>query len=96
MQPLFSTFQFISTVLFVVTLLCNKILYFLDDVSSLTGQSFQYVEHTWPNFKTSVQEAGWKLTPVQLCADEWRAEWDLQGLDSKKVLSHESLGVKIF
>jgi len=26
MQPLFSTFQFISTVLFVVTLLCNKIL----------------------------------------------------------------------
>lgn len=70
---------------------CHKL-----DAMSLITQSLRYVEHAWPAFKQALEDTGWKTTPVQLAADEWRGEWDLQGLESKKTLSSNSLGSKYF
>jgi hypothetical protein len=57
------------------------------DMLSVVSQSYKFVAHTFETFCDCLMGAGWKCSPVQLCADEWRAHWHSQGLiiDSKKL-----------
>lgn len=56
-----------------------------NDVLSMLAQSHKFMESTFGGFVKLAETQGWKLDPVLLCADEWRADWDLiDGLDSKK------------
>jgi len=57
------------------------------DTLLIIGQSLKYVQSNWSEFQKTVESIGWKTDPVQLCADEWRSQWNLYGGDFKKRLN---------
>lgn len=46
--------------------------------------SAELCEKLFPQFLAEVTERGWVTAHCQLQVDEWRAEWDLQGISEKK------------
>ncbi|XP_071944514.1 RUS family member 1-like [Antedon mediterranea] len=47
--------------------------------------SARVADHLFPRFLKDLEMAGWKSEPTQLCPDEWRARWNLQGVQDKKI-----------
>ncbi|XP_071849828.1 RUS family member 1-like isoform X2 [Apostichopus japonicus] len=46
--------------------------------------SAELCDRLFPQFLTEVKERGWRTDHCLLGIDEWRAEWDLQGIAEKK------------
>lgn len=42
-------------------------------------------QKVYKEFKGQLNQRGWETDRILLCADEWRAQWDLEGIQDKKL-----------
>lgn len=54
-----------------------------DDLS-VAAHSYKLAQATFVNFLSEAEKQGWTVSYALLGADEWRADWDIDGVVDKK------------
>ena len=57
-----------------------------DWASHMVALAHNFTLQTFPEFLTGLEGSGWVTSRTHLGSQEWRATWNLRGLEAKKIL----------